>query len=322
MTENLSFYEGDRSPKIPQLSMIDMIAQSNWQDFYDEAKMVELFVSDYDPNDDDACMEVGRHMTDLNGMLGYDYQGARSKVVGMGYSNYSKGSQSNECEPFYIDTEDASYFGVNICFVNGKWQTMLEFECHDDTNELPQGMYNVPLDSHHLIIFSIDTRVRGEDDVVLKQKFITDYHDQYSLVYSSKFTSASAKTQRSLLSKAIADVDNNVPHEMRNEDVAIECTQYYTAYDDMHYATYDDTRAGFDLRDFSTDLSEQPSDERLALMGRIIGFEYPELKLLPPDYELSGGALDMNDGMYCLVLRNKKEAVTHYILPQTITEIN
>lgn len=315
MTESLSFFE-EQFSDIPPTRFIDLVAQPTWQDFCDEAKAVEFDVSDYDPNDDDACTEVGRRTNELRGKLDYDYIGRRSKVVGMGYNNYGLSSSASTNKPRYINTDNASFFGVNVCFVNGRWQAMLEFECAKDAPDLPKGTYNIPPDEHHLMTLGIDMSDdmdKDEPEQAAVRALHEDYKSVQKLVQGDDFATAPPEGRRMYLDDICKDAAAEFPRELWDGEIVIACIRYYTDYDHQI--------PGFNFRNFPTDLSDIPPDERHALNGTVTAFEYPELKMLPPDHPLHASTLDMNDGVYCLVLRNDKEQATYYILPQSITEI-
>lgn len=324
MTENLSFYEGDHSSNLPQIEYVDILAQPTWQEFCDEAKQVEFDISDYDPNDDDDCIKVGQRIVDLTEKIGNEHLGMRATVIGMGYANYAEPPATPSTEPFFINTTSASFHGVNVCFFEGKWQTMLEVYCAKEIDETPLGHYNLPLDTFHLMTLNIDSidiedsEEEDEDEGVVKNLH-EDFDSTQAFVYGIDFTSADPQSQRMLLDDICMSAEQELPRDLTDREVVIACARYFTAYDDMHFSAYDNPTPGFDLRDFLTDLSDTTPEERYALNGIVVGFEYPELKTLSPDDPLS--ALDMNDGAYCLVLRSDKERATHYILPQTITDI-
>jgi hypothetical protein len=129
---------------------------------------------------------------------------------------------------------------------------------------------------------------------------------------SEDFTSATAEEQRMVLKDIITSIDGYLPRQYYDRDAVVNCTNYYTILDNM---------PGFDVREFKTDLSDIKPEERTALKGYILGFDYPELQGLPDDTHLDASILNMNDMSYCFVLRNEEDRATHYILPQTITSI-
>jgi hypothetical protein len=321
MTENLSFYEENPS-NMPQQSL-DILAESSWISFLQSAKEAEAIASLYDPTDDGEIKRINRIAIDLSEEFGFHHNGMRAKVVGLGYgASYIDAVTS---EPTLINTADATFLGCDIRFMDGKWQAMLEFQCDNPSADAHQGTYYIPPNKHHLMALSID--VQDDDDEQMDDEEATveflhdDFQDLQKFVYGPDFTRATPDEQRLILDDMTRSVDSKIPRDLRDKSVVISCAKYYTMYDDMNYAAYDNPTAGFDLRDFLTDMSDMPVEERQALVGVISTFEYPELKILPPDTHLSAGTLKMNDGSYCLVLRSDKERATHYILPQTISDI-
>ncbi|HEV7952354.1 MAG TPA: hypothetical protein VGO98_03180 [Candidatus Saccharimonadales bacterium] len=325
MTENLPFYE-EESSKMPLTEYVDILAEPTWQEFCDAAKRTEFDVSDYDPASENDCIKIAKYITDLNERLGTEHIGMRSKVIGLGYSDYGDTSDTSTLEPSFINTDSTTFHGVDLCFVNGKWQAMLEFYCHEHTDELPHGIYHITPDRFHLMNLYISTIDDDEDlDDEDEEKIVTEFHEDFTsaqtFIRSEDFLQAAPDGQRACLSDIISSIDSKIPRSLRDRDVVMTSAKYYTAYDDMHYSTYDDPTPGFDLRDFLTDLTNTPIEERLALRGIIVGVAYPELTMIASDRPLTVSDLDMNEGGYCLVLRSASESATHYILPQTVTDI-
>lgn len=321
MSENLYFFE-EYSSNMPQES-IDILAQPSWKEFCDAAKDAEAAVAIYDPTDNDDRKKVNQHAINLSEKFGFEHNGMSTKVMGLGYNSYYKEGSSDV--PTFLDTHNATFHGVDLCFLDGRWQAMLEFYCHDSTDEMPHGIYHVPPDVHHLMILNIDVADEhddsDDDDTTVMQRLSEDFNSVHAFMSGQDFAAGTHDEQRKILDDNTSAMNGEMPQEFRDRDVVIACTRYYTAYDDMHYSSYANPTPGFDLRDFLTDLSSTPSEERTALVGVIVDFEYPELAMLPPDQPLNTDQLNMNDGSYCLVLRSDKERATHYILPQTIEDI-
>lgn len=309
MSENVFSFEEQFSNK-PQES-IDILAQPSWKEFCDEVKNAEADVAIYDPTDNEDLKKVNSRAVNLSGKFGYEHNDMPAKIIGLGYNSYY--SNGTDCEPTILDTDKATFHGVDLCFFNGRWRAMLEFFCKESTDDMPHGIYHVLPDADKLALLNIEL---AEPNIV--QKFHEDYCKVTTFVLSGELT-GTPEEQRKTLNEKVSAMNKNVPQEYRKREIVVECAKYYTAYDGMHDSPHDDPTPGFDL--FSTDLSDTPSDEHQPLIGVLVGFEYPELTMLPPDQPLSADVLDINSGSYCLVLRSDKERATHYVMPQTIVDI-
>lgn len=319
MTENLSFYEENPSD-MPQLSE-NILAQPSWTSFLQAVKEAETIAALYDPVGENK--RINQIAIDLSEEFGFHHNGMRAKVAGLGYgASYVDAATS---EPTLISTADATFLGADLLHIDGRWQAMLEFHYDEKNPEIPQGSYYIPPDEYHLMDLVIDIQDDDsdddDDDEAIVEKFHNDYVDMVKFIQGRDFAQATPDEQRMILDDMTRAIDSEVPRDLRDKSVVISCVKYYTMYDDMNYAAHDDPTPGFDLHDFFTDMSDIPAEERQALIGVISTFTYPELTILPSDTHLSGGTLDMNDGSYCLVLRSDKERATHYIMPQTISDI-
>ncbi|HET8884276.1 MAG TPA: hypothetical protein VFM68_02290 [Candidatus Saccharimonadales bacterium] len=309
MTEYSPFFEEQSSQPMPD-ERVDILHDPSWIDFCVAATEAEDAMVIYEPNDEAAYELVASHGTDLNEKFGYEYNGQRSQVLGL--AHFALGDGTIDSNLTVLDTDSASFHGTDLHYIDGKWQAVLEFYVSEHSDDLSHGFYYVPPNQYHLMDLKICPR--DEEDVAIN---VTDLlYSQVdaarSQVTSRDFKIASPQEQRMVLECITENADSELPHECRDQSIIVNCTQYYTAYDNM---------PGFDLHDFYTDLTDIPAEEQSALTGIIDGFAYPELDTLPPDQLLTADNLTFNDGAHCLVLRNDQTGQTHYILPQTIVDI-
>jgi hypothetical protein len=300
--------EYNPQPATPEF--IDLLNESVWPEFCREVSETEAAVVIYDPLDDSNVEITSQYALDLSEKLGWDYNGACSKVLGLAYPLDSQSGDTQE--PIVLDTDSATFHGIDLCYQDGRWQAMLEFYQHEHTDDVPNGIYHIPPNKHHLMelkMKKIDEDDDADEDVNVIELFDQDIESTRAHVYSKDFTVNPPDQQRMLLNEITEGINSEVPHEFRDRDVVVSCRQYYTAYDDM---------PDFDLHDFLTDLTDTPSEEITALTGTIVNFEYPELRTLPSEQTLQPKDLTLNDGAYCLVLRDTEKPVTYYVLPQSV----
>lgn len=285
---------------------INFLKHPVWPEFRQAVAETEAAVVIYDPLDDTNTEITSQYAIDLSEVLGWDYNGADSKVEGWAYRLDTQTGASQE--PVLLKTDSATYHGVDLCFYDGRWQAMLEFYQAEYTDKIPNGTYHIPPNEHHLFELSMKKK-KAEADTDVIEIFDQDVKSARAFVRGDDFKINLPEHQRILLNEITEGVDREVPHELRDAGVILYCNQYYTAYDDM---------AGFDLREFFTDHRDTSPNEFTPLTGIIETFEYPELKTIPPEEKLTPEMLNLNDGAYCLVLRNEENRKTHYVLPQTV----
>jgi hypothetical protein len=309
MSENVPFtVESFSQPNNPDF--INILNTPAWAGFCQAVRSLELAVAGYDPKDDTNAETMASQSVDLFEIIGDEYKGARCKVSGLAYNI---DTHEIDTEPIFLNSDDVTLSGVDICYRHGKWQAMLEFYHHAHTKELPNGTYLMPPDSNHLMDLKINLKDQGEkSDEDLVKMLHNDIESLRAFIQTKSFKKRPPEQQREFLLSVTTNIDDEVPHEYRDQDVEITCSQYYTIYDGM---------PNFDIRQFFSDHSNMPVTQFPELTGAIITFEFPELASLPPDSKLNPKTLSLNNGAYCLVLRNEDDRATYYILPQTIVHI-
>ena len=309
MSENTPFtVENLSQPN--NLDFIDITNTPSWIEFCQAVQSTEQSVAGYDPNDDTNAEAMASHSVDLFEIIGDENKGARCKVSGLAYNI---DTHETDTEPIFLNSDYLTLNGVDICFRHGKWQAMLEFYHHAHTDELPNGTYLMPPDSNHLMDLKVNINDQGEkEDESLVKMLHEDIEGLRAFIQTKGFKKQSPEQQRAFLSSVTTNIDDEVPYEYRNRDVEITCSQYYTIYDGM---------PDFNMREFFSDHTGVPITQRPELTGAIITFEFPELASLPADSKINAKTLNLNDGAYCLVLRNEDDRATHYVLPQTIVQI-
>jgi hypothetical protein len=315
MTENLSFFEEYSNDSV-ESELIDVLAEPTWQEFKDEVNMTEQLVADYNIQDPVDKEHLRQHVFNLNIKFGSGFRDAKCTILGLGYRIDMPINSSNTK---VIDTNQAHFDGVNIRYTDMQWQVVLQFSFAAGVIDDVDSAYYIPPNQNYLMNLKMQTLDDEEDDdetddesTSLAETLSQDIDELRDYIRTVEFISNPPEGQRETLRDNTDNIDATIPKEYRDRDVVVTCERYYTVPDDQ---------VVFDLRDTITDLSLIPTEHRRSLIGMIVGFEYPELKELPSDYPLTIDTLSLNDGGYCLVLRSKQDKATHYILPQTITDI-
>lgn len=320
MTENLSFREDEHSPAEQSTVLVDILAQPTWSLFCENARMVECDAESYSPRDDEDIVRAGKDSHDLTAQFGLEYDAGLSTIVGMAYDIYRL-SDDDKVESKFLDTSSAIFHGVNVCYFNNKWQVTLEFYCAERSEDMENGIYNVPIDQ--ILSLAIEAKVSQGDDYDVQsqeepeQKAIRGLKQGCSLarefVHGDNLIGIPPIGQRILLEGICSDATREFLGDIWGNEQVVDCLQYYTEYDNQI--------PGFSFRNFPTDLSETPPEVRRPITGVVTALEYPELKALPEESLVKSADLDVNDGAYCLVLRNENEGVTYYVIPQSIIDI-
>lgn len=152
MSENLSSFEWQFSNNSQE--SLNILAQPTWKGFCDEVKDAEADVAIYDPTDKADVKKVDKRAKELCKKFGFEHNSMRARIIGLGYNAYYIDETSSK--PTILDTDNATFHGVDLCFFNGRWRAMLEFYCHDSTDEMPHGIYHVLPDADKLLLLNID----------------------------------------------------------------------------------------------------------------------------------------------------------------------
>lgn len=285
----------------PRDEYVDVRETEEWQEFLDELHTAEEAMLPYsDPADSYACELSAKYSIDLSETFGYEYNGQPGRVLGLAYNDAAP------AKTVTFDVQYATFHGCDLKFINGRWQAAFEFYTDGTDNGTPKGSYYVPVDQHHILDLKIRANFGEEgDDVTTVQLLHEQAEAAQAHVMSGDFATLPADAQRQVLRNICDSADSDLPDDVRDYHVIIDCSRYYTNYDDM---------PGFDVRDFLTDSAapEQLDEFRLP-QGIIDGYEYPELHTLPADQALVAWNFDIAAGSPCLVVRNDSDARTHYI---------
>lgn len=298
----------EHTPPSPHEEYIDVRETEEWEIFLDGVRSAEETLSIYDdPADAYACELSAKLSIELCEKFGYEYNGQPSRVVGFAYNDMMRE------EDTFFDASYATFHGCDLKFINNRWQAALEFYSDGTDNDLPAGSYYVPVDPRYIF----ELRIRAdygddEDGVSAVQSLHMLAEAAQSQVASEDFTGASAAAQREILQNMCDSADSDLPHEIRDCDVVVDCRVYYTRYDDM---------PGFDLKDFKTNRTDDDNADLSVPMGVVEGFAYPELETISTERTLIGWDFDLGVGAPCLVLRNENRGHTYYIPPMEIEDI-
>lgn len=291
-----------------------------WQDFCRRVDEVERHVAQYSPNNPEQIQEIQLYTLALRTRFHPDHVGRRSRVLGLAYPAGQE--HLPVADTTMLDTDQVTYNGIELRHANSQWRVMLRFDCPENTSDNPFGTYYVPPNKSHIMNLEL-LRLPSSDEAILDERYEED--DTVSIFLQKDFRVVSTSVagryfehsppdeQHAILADILDHINGDFPREYRDRDVAIDCKKFYTAYD---------TTPDADLRNTFTDMSKDSSGLQRTLIGHIDGFEFPELELLAHDQPLHNGALHLNDGSYCLILRNDRDGKTYYILPQTISNIH
>jgi hypothetical protein len=320
MAENSPFF-GEHISDPQTDRFFDAIGDAaSWQDFRRRVDEVERHVAHYSPDNPDQMEEIQLYAMALRTRFHPNYMGHRSRILGLAYP----AGQENLpiANTIMLDTDRATYNGVELRHANDQWRAMLRFDYHENTSDYSDGTYYIPPSNSHIMNLEL-LQLPSDDEPALSERY--DDNDSVSVflqkdfrvvstsIAGRYFERASPDEQRHVLADILDHINGDFPREYRDRDVAVDCKKFYTVYDSAPQAN---------LHDSYTDMSKDPSGLQRTLIGYIDGFDFPEVHSLAADQPLHNNALHLNDGSYCMILRNDREGKTYYILPQTISDIS
>lgn len=292
----------------------DIFMSDNWAIFLDKAHDAEeaMLLYNNPANEEEREQETNlalAHSLELGEAFGYEYNGQPGRVLGFAYS------EDMPDETILFDANHAIFSGCELKFINGQRRAVFEFYTDGTEKDLLPGYYFIPADRNHLL----DLKIRadfGEDDED-EMTAVEIIHEQaqaaQAQTISGDFAILPANTQRTVLENICGSADSELPDNVREIVIAIDCERYCTRYDDM---------PGFDIRDSLTDESSSSEDnESRAIKGIVVGFDYPELDTLPESQKLNIWNFDIGAGAPCLLLRSEDDNRTYYIPPMGIKNV-
>lgn len=324
MSESLSFPE-ETSPQPEAPVFTDILSMPEWDELRKEAIRAEdamMLFKDEDQASQHVIDRLIELVGDLHGVLDTRHFKQPCRVLCSAYSHEdlsrSEASGAPNARPDILDSESVTFYGVNLLYFNQRWQAVIELYQAERTDGEENEFYYVPLREKSFINLRIQEPSGDIDDIDQETEDAIKLLGNHVIatrkfVASPKFSKLPQQDQREVLQQFTNDLDEDMPREFREQGVVVRCARYYTKYDDM---------PDFPISYSYTDLKKVPVDERQSLIGEIVGFEYPELQDIPTDQQLMPRDFTINKGASCMVLRSGTDGgMTHYILPQSISDI-
>lgn len=319
MAEHSPFF-GEHISESETDQFFDAIGDAaTWQVFCNRVSEVERHVARYSLNNPEHMQEIQLYEMALRTQFHPNHIGRRSRILGLAYPAGQENLPIADTK--MLDTDQVTYTGIELRHANHQWRAMLRFDCPANSDHNDVGTYYVPPSSSHIMNLEL-LKPPLDNELTLTDRYDEDDHvsvflkKDFRVVSTSTagryFEQAPPDEQRNIIADILDHINGDFPREYRDRDVAIDCKKFYTVYD---------VTPNLDLSDSFTDTSKDPSGLNRTLIGYIEGFDFPEVKALSVDQPLHHATLHLNDGSYCMVLRNDKEGKTYYILPQTISDI-
>lgn len=275
----------------------ELTASPGWSSFCEAVVELENSIVLYERDElDDRMQTLREEVIELGGLIGYEYHGEPCHVVGLAYGERAEGDEFPE--PIVLSTNQATFFGCDLQYISGRWRVLLEVEAvpseigdellmsDGQASESPAKMYYILPDQQNLMSLHISP---GEDtadetDDMSEGVQVVEYlhnmaDDAAARIAEPDFSNLPFKAQQDLLGEYLVDLDANFPRELRNRQILIDCTGYYTGYADMPGMTFKD------YTDWS-DEAWQGAEQRL-LMGEVVGFSYLEFEDIPTNRPLT-----------------------------------
>lgn len=221
---------------------------------------------------------------------------------------YRAHQEEHDVEPVILDSSKLRFYRPDIGYIAGQWRVVLRLYNARRTDDLEYGFYYVlPEDP---CLMDLRVKPRDEDEIGVDDA-VESLHNYVvasrQFVTSAEFTELSAQQQRTRLEQFIGDLNESLPGELQDIDIPVECSRYYIEFDD-------DANTTPPHRTYC-------EDGRVTLVGKMTGFEYPELQQIAPGQKLELKDFTMNGGAACMQLRNDESRLTYHILPQSIVEV-
>lgn len=309
-------FSGDHWYEPRSRDIVNRLEQEDWSEFCRQAAEAEVLAADYSPEAPETAEWVGEQIAELAFIFGNDYCKKYAHVFGLGYNQHHVRSGIVEAgEAIAINTDSASFQGVDMQYINGSWRTLLQFHIAEHTDALPSGMYYVPPSNKFLLELAIDLADDEDEDEFAEELTTAEVLSEEvtaakAHIEHESFAELDPAEQRLILQDLIVEADNALEPSDCGHDVTIESTCHYIVYDNM---------PGFPP-DF-IDQQDIITENQRSVEGTIQGCNYPELAEIPVDKQLTREDFIYNGGAPCLIVRNDELQLTYYILPQYMGKI-
>lgn len=293
----------------------NVLSSPEWEIVCDSARELEAdMILEDESASEETLQDMAERTYELGEKLGASYYRQQCRVVGRLYTDDDH-SGSDIARTMRFNTTKFRFGGPTFRCLDNRWRVVFELYRQPLNGQIPREFYYTPLLNHHLT----DLRVKpgqesdnDEENVVALLGRHVEGASQF--VQSADFEARTAERQREWLLQVVDDVDCYVPSRLRDIDVVVSCTEYYTMYDDM---------PGILLPGGTLDpFDDTPIEEQATLKGMIDCFKYPEMEDMPSDTHLTSADFTVNGGASCMLLRNTEDSVTYYVLPQSVSAID
>ena len=312
-----------------QSVFIDMLATSQWTELREKAVEAEnalVLLEDEDQTSERVEERLVEVAGDFGAILDWRYVGQPCQAVYMAYA--AKDLKRSESTPGTVgelklySSNELLFYGVNLFYINQRWQAMAELYQAEHTDQQEPQPYYVPLREDCFMSLHVqeptggvvdDNEVDDSGEIDVQTVLGPIVEAAKKLVNSRDFLQATPDEQKALLGTILDDAENDYAAFERSHDeiLAVRAMQYYEVHDTM--AMLDPT-LGY------VDQSRQTA-ERKDVIGAVARFDYPELVSVPEGVQLRADHFYMNGGAPCLVVRSDATKTTYYTLPQSVEYI-